>query len=122
MKTPQVTPDWKTGIYIGNGQIVSDTTVEDTVENIARMDIQERDTFVKTLVTKWPDLATSVNNMITLEQMVQEKLYEKHLEEQAESFEIQEELLEKFCQYSPRKYLTLLSKHGTMIRNNEKRG
>ena len=27
--------------------------------------------------------------MITLEQMVQEKLYEKHLEEQAESFEIQ---------------------------------
>ena len=90
MKTPQVTPDWKTGIYIGNGQIVSeDTTVEDTVENIARMDIQERDTFVKTLVTKWPDLATSVNNMITLEQMVQDKLYEKHLNEQAEAFEIQ---------------------------------
>ena len=90
MKTPQVTPDWKTGIYIGNGQIVSEnTTVEDTVENIARMDIQERDIFVKTLVTKWPDLATSVNNMITLEQMVQEKLYEKHLNEQAEAFEIQ---------------------------------
>ena len=90
MKTPQVTPDWKTGIYIGNGQIVSeDTTVEDTVENIARMDIQERDIFVKTLVTKWPDLATSVNNMITLEQMVQDKLYEKHLNEQAEAFEIQ---------------------------------
>ena len=90
MKTPQVTPDWKTGIYIGNGQIVSEnTTVEDTVENIARMDIQERDIFVKTLVTKWPDLATSVNNMITLEQMVQDKLYEKHLNEQAEAFEIQ---------------------------------
>ena len=90
MKTPQVTPDWKTGIYIGNGQIVSeDTKIEDTVENIARMDIQERDTFVKTLVTKWPDLAPSVNNMIKLEPMVQEKLYEKHLEEQAESFEIQ---------------------------------
>ena len=90
MKTPQVTPDWKTGIYIGNGQIVSeDTIVEDTVENIARMDIQERDTFVKTLVTKWPDLAISVNNMITLEQMVQDKLYEKHLNEQAEAFEIQ---------------------------------
>ena len=90
MKTPQVTPDWNTGIYIGNGQIVSEnTTVEDTVENIARMGIQERDTFVKTLVTKWPDLATSVNNMITLEQMVQDKLYEKHLDEQAESFDIQ---------------------------------
>ena len=90
MKTPQVTPDWKTGIYIGNGQIVSeDTTVEDTVESIARMGIQERDTFVKTLVTKWPDLAISVNNMITLEQMVQDKLYEKHLNEQAEAFEIQ---------------------------------
>ena len=90
MKTPQVTPDWKTGIYIGNGQIVSEnTTVEDTVENIARMDIQERDIFVKTLVTKWPDLAISVNNMITLEQMVQDKLYEKHLNEQAEAFEIQ---------------------------------
>ncbi len=90
MKTPQVTPDWNYGIYVGNGQIVTkDTTAEDTVENIARMGIQERDTFVKTLVTKWPDLAVSVNNMITLEQMVQEKLYEKHLEEQAETFEIQ---------------------------------
>ena len=63
--------------------------ISETVENIARMDIQERDTFVKTLVTKWPDLATSVNNMITLEQMVQDKLYEKHLNEQAEAFEIQ---------------------------------
>ena len=61
MKTPQVTPDWNTGIYIGNGQIVSKKTVENTVENIARMNIQERDSFVKTLVTKWPDLATSVN-------------------------------------------------------------
>ena len=89
MKTPQVTPDWNTGIYIGNGQIVSKKTVEHTVENIARMNIQERDSFVKTLVTKWPDLATSVNNMITLEQMVQDKLYEKHLSEQAESFETQ---------------------------------
>ena len=89
MKTPQVTPDWNTGIYIGNGQIVSKKTVENTVENIARMSIQERDSFVKTLVTKWPDLATSVNNMITLEQMVQDKLYEKHLNEQAESFETQ---------------------------------
>tara|TARA_B100000282_G_scaffold123822_1_gene88304 strand:- start:17 stop:271 length:255 start_codon:yes stop_codon:yes gene_type:complete len=63
--------------------------IEQTVENIARMDIQERDSFVKTLVTKWPDLAISVNNMITLEQMVQDKLYEKHLNEQAEAFEIQ---------------------------------
>ena len=63
--------------------------ISETVENIARMDIQERDIFVKTLVTKWPDLATSVNNMITLEQMVQDKLYEKHLNEQAEAFEIQ---------------------------------
>ena len=89
MKTPQVTPDWNTGIYIGNGQIVSKKTVENTVENIARMSIQERDSFVKTLVTKWPDLATSVNNMITLEQMVQDKLHEKHLNEQAESFDIQ---------------------------------
>ena len=63
--------------------------ISETVENIARMNIQERDSFVKTLVTKWPDLATSVNNMITLEQMVQDKLYEKHLNEQAEAFEIQ---------------------------------
>ena len=37
MKTPQVTPDWKTGIYIGNGQIVSDTTAEQFVESLARM-------------------------------------------------------------------------------------
>ena len=48
--------------------------ISETVENIARMNIQERDSFVKTLVTKWPDLATSVNNMITLEQMIQDKI------------------------------------------------
>ena len=47
MKTPQVTPDWKTGIYIGNGQIVSDTTVEDTVENIARRNGYPRKRYIR---------------------------------------------------------------------------
>ena len=82
MKTPQVTPDWKTGIYIGNGQIVSDTTAEQFVESLARMSDAEKQKAANLLVNKW-------FHLITLEQMVQEKLYEKHLEEQAESFEIQ---------------------------------
>jgi len=41
------------------------------VEAIARMDIQQRDTMVKELVEKWPDMANSISNMITLESLVQ---------------------------------------------------
>tara|TARA_B100000927_G_C16236219_1_gene377509 strand:+ start:79 stop:273 length:195 start_codon:yes stop_codon:yes gene_type:complete len=41
------------------------------VEAIARMNIEQRDTMVKELVEKWPDMANSISNMITLESMVQ---------------------------------------------------
>ena len=41
------------------------------VEAIARMNIFQRDTMVKELVEKWPDMANSISNMITLESMVQ---------------------------------------------------
>ena len=41
------------------------------VEAIARLDIQQRDSMVKELVEKWPDMANSISNMITLESMVQ---------------------------------------------------
>mgnify|MGYP001094561603 CR=1 FL=1 len=37
------------------------------VEEIARMDLTQRDDFVKTLVRKWPHMALSLSNMIGLE-------------------------------------------------------
>ena len=43
------------------------------VEAIARMNIEQRDTMVKELVEKWPDMANSISNMITLETMVQDQ-------------------------------------------------
>lgn len=43
------------------------------VEMLARMTLQERDDFVKMLVDKWPHMAQSVGNMITLELMVKDK-------------------------------------------------
>ena len=42
------------------------------VEQIARMDLNQRDDFIKTLVRKWPDMATSLSNMIGLEIQIQE--------------------------------------------------
>ena len=43
------------------------------VEAIARLDIQQRDSMVKELVEKWPDMANRISNMITLETMVQDQ-------------------------------------------------
>ena len=45
---------------------------DNVVENIAQMNLEQRNLFVNTFVKKWPDLATSVSNMITLEQMVKD--------------------------------------------------
>ena len=36
MKTPQVTPDWKTGIYIGNGNIA------EGIETMTRKEIERK--------------------------------------------------------------------------------
>ena len=47
------------------------------VEMLARMNLQERDEFVKTLVAKWPDLANVIGNMITLELMIKENMNER---------------------------------------------
>jgi|TARA_B100000282_G_scaffold259775_1_gene207763 hypothetical protein len=45
-------------------------TPDQVVEIIARMDMQERDQFVKSLTYKWPHMATSLANMISLETMI----------------------------------------------------
>ena len=42
------------------------------VEEIARMDLTQRDEFIKPLVRKWPHMATSLSNMIGLELQIQE--------------------------------------------------
>ena len=41
------------------------------VEAIARMNIEQRDTMVKELVEKWPDMANSISNMIHFESLEQ---------------------------------------------------
>lgn len=48
--------------------------IEQVVETFARMNIEQRDQFVKVLVKKWPHMAQSIGNMIQLEQMVQDTL------------------------------------------------
>ena len=60
--TPTPGPVW------GEHDMLTDKNI---VEAIARMNIEQRDTMVKELVEKWPDMANSISNMITLESMVQ---------------------------------------------------
>jgi len=48
--------------------------IEQVVETFARMNLEQRDQFVKTLVKKWPYMAQSIGNMIQLEQMVQDTM------------------------------------------------
>ena len=52
------------------------------VEAIARMNIEQRDTMVKELVEKWPDMANSISNMITLESMVQSQKQQEDVREE----------------------------------------
>ena len=51
-------------------EVMNEVMANNIVENIAQMNLEQRNLFVNTFVKKWPDLATSVSNMITLEQMV----------------------------------------------------
>lgn len=47
------------------------------VEAFARMNLQQRNDFVECLVEKWPDLATSLSNMIVFQRQINE--HEKFL-------------------------------------------
>ena len=40
------------------------------VEKLARMNLEQRDEFIKTLVKKWPHMAESIGNGIGLEIMI----------------------------------------------------
>ena len=51
-------------------EVMNKVMADNIVENIAQMNLEQRNIFVNTFVEKWPDLATSLSNMITLEQMV----------------------------------------------------
>ena len=51
-------------------EVMNKVMADSVVENIAQMNLEQRNIFVNTFVEKWPDLATSLSNMITLEQMV----------------------------------------------------
>ena len=48
--------------------------IDVVVETFVRMDHNQRDQFVKTLVKKWPHMAQSIGNMIQLEQMIQDTM------------------------------------------------
>ena len=43
------------------------------VEKLARMNLEQRDEFIKTLVKKWPHMAESLSNMIGLELIINKK-------------------------------------------------
>ena len=53
-------------------EVMNEVMADNVVENIAQMNLEQRNLFVNTFVKKWPDLATSVSNMITLEQMARD--------------------------------------------------
>ena len=53
-------------------EVMNEVMANNIVENIAQMNLEQRNLFVNTFVKKWPDLASSVSNMITLEQMIQD--------------------------------------------------
>ena len=53
-------------------EVMNEVMADNVVENIAQMNLEQRNLFVNTFVKKWPDLARSLTNMITLEQMIQD--------------------------------------------------
>ena len=53
-------------------EVMNEVMADNVVENNAQMNLEQRKLFVNTFVKKWPDLASSVSNMITLEQMVKD--------------------------------------------------
>ena len=57
---------------IDTGQVMNEVMADNVVENIAQMNQEQRNLFVNTFVEKWPDLARSLTNMITLEQMARD--------------------------------------------------
>ena len=48
-------------------------TADDIVETLARMDLEQRNEFVSSLVKKWPHMAESLSNMIGLELIINKK-------------------------------------------------
>ena len=59
MKTPQVTPDWNTGIYIGNGVVATqkhdsliDRVLDQIVEDVAQGDVTAIEELLKQVPTQ----------------------------------------------------------------------
>ena len=46
---------------------------DEVVETLARMDLEQRNEFVSSLVKKWPHMAESLSNMIGLELIINKK-------------------------------------------------
>ena len=57
---------------MNTNQVMNEVMADNVVENIAQMNLEQRNLFVNTFVEKWPDLARSLTNMITLEQMARD--------------------------------------------------
>jgi len=62
MKTPQVTPEWRTGIYIGNGTVATasgldrenlvDAVLDQIVEDVNKGDVTAVEEMLKSVPTK----------------------------------------------------------------------
>ena len=46
---------------IETSRIMNEVMIDDTVETIARMDLDQRDLFIEVLADKWPELANKLS-------------------------------------------------------------
>ena len=59
---------------------MSEIDIDTVVETFARMNLEQRDQFVKTLVYKWPHMAVSIKNMIDLQILIEAEKFRKEAE------------------------------------------
>ena len=61
-------------VYDKNGNFSGN--VDDLVETFARMNLEQRQDFVETMTRKWPHMAESIGNMISLQVLINKQVKE----------------------------------------------
>jgi hypothetical protein len=54
-------------------EVMNEVIAEEAVEQIARMDQDQRDLFIYNLVSKWPELASQLNMAVELYARIKDK-------------------------------------------------
>jgi|TARA_R110002167_G_scaffold220450_2_gene425043 hypothetical protein len=54
-------------------EVMNEVIAEEAVEQIARMDQDQRDLFIYSLVSKWPELASQLNMAVELYARIKDK-------------------------------------------------